>query len=449
MPRLIREPLFAATLLILGLIIGLGAATARAQIFHPTYFVLENGLQVVLIEDHRAPVVHHMVWYKVGAADEQPGVTGVAHYLEHLMFKGTPSLPAGEFSNRIARVGGRENAFTTADYTAYYQTVARDQLDMVMAMEADRMVHLEPQQAAPELQVVLQERLMRVENNPAALFDEQYNAAQFLASPYGRPVIGWPQEVEKLKLEDAMLFYRTYYAPNNAILVVAGDVKPAELRRLAEKHYGSLPMRPVPPRLRSQEPPQLAARRLSMGDARVSEPSLRRSYLAPSRSAGASQHAIPLTVLAEILNGPTGRLHTKLVSGDGPAVSAGAWYDEEAVQQRVFAFSASPKPGHKLPEVEAALDAVIQSVLEDGVSDQELADAKAVLRAQTVYARDSLSGAAQIFGQALATGLSVEDVENWPKLIDAVTREQISAAAHYVFDERKSVTGYLLPKEQS
>lgn len=437
-------------LLGLGLVAG-GRGDALAQIFNPGQFTLENGLQVVLIEDHRAPVVHHMVWYRVGAADEQPGVTGVAHYLEHLMFKGTPNVPPGEFSRRVAREGGSDNAFTSYDYTGYYQTIARDRLEMVMAMEAERMTHLQPppQEAVPELQVVLQERLSRVDNNPAALFGEQFDAAQFLSHAYGRPVIGWPQEVSKLTLDDAMAFYRSHYAPNNAVLVVAGDVTLPELKRLAEKHYGMIPMRPVPPRVRPQEPPQLAARRISMADPRVTQPSLRRSYLAPSRTGGATEHAMPLSVLSEILNAPTGRLYKAMVEGEGPAVSAGAWYQSISLDPSTFTFGISPKSGRGLEEAEAVLDRVIAALLAEGVTEAELAQAKFAMKAQTVYARDSLSGAARIFGSALTSGLTVADVENWPVLVEAVTREQVLAAARHVFDLRRSVTGHLLPREQS
>lgn len=442
--------LVALVLTLLGLAGG-GAGGAMAQVFRPTHFTLGNGMQVVLIADHRAPVVHHMVWYRVGAADEPPGLSGVAHYLEHLMFKGTPSLPPGEFSRRVGREGGRDNAFTSLDYTGYFQTIARDRLEMVMRMEADRMAHLQPraEDAKPELQVVLQERLSRTDNSPAALFSEQFEAAQYLAHPYGRPVIGWPQEVAQLTLDDAMAFYRTYYAPNNAILVVAGDVTADALRQLAEKHYGLVAMRPVPPRKRPQEPPQLAARRLTMSDPRVAQPSLRRSYLAPSRAAGATEHSVPLSVLQEILGGPTGRLYTAMVQGEGPAVSAGGGYQSLALDLSTFGFGASPKPGRKLEDVEAALDGVIAALLADGVTDAELAQAKAVMQAETVFARDSLSNAARIFGTALTTGLTVEDVEAWPRLVAAVTREQVLAAARHVFDPRRSVTGHLLPKPQS
>jgi zinc protease len=424
---------------------------ARAQIFHPTQFTLENGLQVVLIEDHRAPVVQHMIWYRVGAADEAPNVGGVAHYLEHLMFKGTPSVGPGEFSRIVGREGGRDNAFTTSDYTAYHQLIARDRLPLVMKMEADRMAQLAPapDEAKRELQVVIEERLMRVDNSPGALFGEQFDAAQFLAHPYGRPVIGWPEVVRHLTLDDAMTFYRSYYAPNNAVLVVAGDVEPAELKRLAEKYYGLLPMRPIPPRTRVQEPPQLAARRLVMHDERVAEPSLRRSYLAPSRTAGRKEFATPLAVLAEILNAPTGRLYKSLVEGDGPAASASAWYSSLSLDQTTFGFGLAPKSGQSLDAVEQGLDAVLATLLKDGVTDDEMKQAKLVMKAGTVYARDSLTGAARLFGTAICTGVSVEEVEAWPQQVAAVTADQVLAAARYVFDERRSVTGRLLPKQQS
>ncbi len=434
----------------LSLLAAFAGMPAAAQVFNPTRFTLGNGLDVVLIEDHRAPVVQHMVWYRVGAADEMPGESGVAHYLEHLMFKGTPNVPSGEFSKIVARQGGRDNAFTSADYTGYFQTVARDRLDLVMRMEAERMHRLTVSEAdaRPELQVVLEERLSRTDNSPRAQFGEQLDAAQYLSHPYGRPIIGWAHEIKALNLEKAMAFYRTHYAPNNAILIVAGDVSPAELKSLAEKHYGLIPMRPVPPRLRPQEPPQLAERRLVMRDARVTQPSLSRSYLAPSRTAGEKQHSVPLSVLSEILSNSTGRLHRRLVAGDGPAAGAGSYYQSLALDQTTFNLSASPKPGRSIEEVETALDAVLADLLAEGVSEFELAQAKNVMRAGAIFARDSLFGAAQTFGAALTTGLSVDAVEDWPNLVRAVTREQVLAAARSVLDKRRSVTGHLLPEEK-
>jgi zinc protease len=444
-----RRLLFA--LLLAGLAGFSAAIPASAQVFNPTRFTLGNGLEVVLIEDHRAPIVNHMVWYKVGAADEAPGESGVAHYLEHLMFKGTPSVPAGEFSKIVAREGGRDNAFTSSDYTGYFQTIARDRLELVMRMEADRMhrLSLKEADAKPELQVVMEERLSRTDNSPRGQFGEQMDAAMYLAHPYGRPIIGWAHEIQRLNLEKAMAFYRMHYAPNNAVLIVAGDVTPGELRALAEKHYGMIPMRPVPPRFRPQEPPQLAARRLTMHDPRVTQPSLTRSYLAPSRVAGETRHAVPLSVLAEILSNATGRLHRALVANDGPAAGAGAYYQSLSVDPSTFTLSASPKSGRKIDEVEAALDKVLETLLKEGVTEFELTAAKNVMLADAIYARDSLFGAARTFGVALTAGLSVEQVEAWPQLVRAVTAEQVLEAARHVFDLRRSVTGLLLPKEQS
>lgn len=441
----------AACLAVFGLAAGWLNAPAAAQVFQPTRFMLGNGMEVVLIEDHRVPMVHHMVWYKVGAADEAPGEGGIAHYLEHLMFKGTPSVPPGEFSKIVARQGGRDNAFTSSDYTGYFQTIARDRLDLVMRMESERMDRLQVREedAKPELQVVLEERLSRVGNQPRSLFGEQMDAAQFLNHPYARPVIGWEHELKTLDLAKAMAFYRRHYGPNNAVLIVAGDVTPEELKPLAEKYYGPIARRDVPPRVRPQEPPQLAARRLVMHDSRVNQASLMRTYLAPSRTAGATEHAVPLTVLAEILNGATGRLHRQLVAGSGPAASAGAGYQSLSLDPNTFSLSATPKPGRTVADAEAALDAVVAELLRDGVTEAELVQARNVLLADAVFARDSLFTAARTFGAAITSGLSIEAVENWPQFVKAVTRDQIHAAIRHVFDSRRSVTGHLLPKEQS
>ena len=271
-----------------------------------TAFTLDNGMEVVVLEDHRAPVVVHMVWYKVGAADEAPGVSGIAHYLEHLMFKGTDNLAPGEFSKVVAANGGSDTAFTSQDYTAYFQRVASNRLELMMQMESDRMrdLVLDGTDILTERQVVLEERNQRTESDPGALFSEQRNAAQYQNHPYGIPIIGWKHEMASLTLDDALSFYRTYYAPNNAILIVAGDVDPTEVKALAEQYYGVLaPSENLPPRLRPQEPPQLAERRLVFEDPRVAQPYVIRSYLAPERDAGDQEKAAALTLLAEVLGG--------------------------------------------------------------------------------------------------------------------------------------------------
>lgn len=267
-----------------------------------TTFTLDNGMEVVVIEDHRAPAVTQMVWYRIGAADEPPGHSGIAHFLEHLMFQGTDDMAEGAFSATVEENGGTDNAFTSWDYTAYFQRVAADRLDLMMKMEADRMrdLQLTEDDVVTERQVILEERSQRTDGDPGSLMNEQMAAAQFMNHPYGIPVIGWRHEMEALSRQDALDFYQANYAPNNAILIVAGDVQPDEVRALVEKHYGPLaPSDRIKPRERPQEPPQLAERRLVMQDERVSEPYLVRTYLAPERNAGDQRKAAALTILAD------------------------------------------------------------------------------------------------------------------------------------------------------
>jgi zinc protease len=408
-------------------------------------------MQVVVVPNHRAPVVVHMVWYRVGSADDPLGKSGIAHFLEHLMFKGTPTVPEGEFSRIVARNGGNQNAFTSYDYTGYFQKVARDRLAIVMELEADRMVNLVLDDAAvlPERKVILEERRSRTDNNPSALLGEQLDAAQYLAHPYRIPVIGWAHEIAMLDTADALAFYNRHYAPDNAILVVAGDVTAAELRPLAERIYGAIPARGVAPRQRVSEPPQLAARRLELRDERVRQPEWSRTHLAPSYNAGASQHAYALQVLAELFGGSTtSRLYRALVIDQKVAASAGAWYGASSLDMSQFGFYASPSQGVDVAALEAAMDAEIAALLADGVSDEEVERVKTRLVREAVYARDSLSTAARIFGAALSMGLSVEDVEAWPERIAAVTTAQVNAAARAVLVPETSVTGLLLPVEQ-
>ena len=297
---------FQALLALFGVALaGLAQASENEAV---TFFTLENGMDVVVVEDHRAPAVQQMVWYRAGSADEPKGSSGVAHFLEHLLFKATDKMEAGEFSATVAANGGRDNAFTSYDYTAYFQRVAADRLELMMQMESDRMknIRLTPENISTERDVIIEERNQRTENNPAALFREQKNAAQYLNHRYGTPIIGWMHEMRELDLDDALAFYETYYAPNNAILVVSGDVDPDEVRTLAETYYGPIPANPdLPERIRTQEPPQTAERRLKFKDARVAQPYNSRSYLAPERDSGDHETAAALTILAEILGGGT------------------------------------------------------------------------------------------------------------------------------------------------
>ncbi len=424
------------------------AASSEAAVFNPETFTLANGMQVVVVTNRRAPVVSHHVWYKVGSADSPVGKSGLAHFLEHLMFKGTDTLAAGEFSRIVARNGGNENAFTGQDYTGYFQTIAKDRLETVMRMEADRMTHLklEPEEVRTERDVVLEERSMRVDNDPGSRLGELVNATQYLNHPYRLPVIGWRHEMASYSREDALAFYRTWYAPDNAVLIVAGDIDAAELRPLAEKYYGVIPARPIPARHRLVEPPQDAPREVDLSDPRVQQPTLIRSYLAPSFSAGASQHAYPLEVLAQVLGGTsTSRLYRSLVIEQKLASSAGAYYHGTALDLTTLQAYASPRPGVSLEDLEAALDAELARLKSEPVTEAEVKRATSRMIAEAVYARDSLSTAVRSFGAALATGRTVADVEAWPERIGAVTAADVNAAAAYVLDPGRSVTGRLRP----
>ncbi|MCJ8140727.1 M16 family metallopeptidase [Falsirhodobacter halotolerans] len=417
-----------------------------------TDFTLPNGLEVVVIEDHRAPVVTNMVWYRTGSADEKAGESGVAHFLEHLMFQGTDRMAPGEFSATVSALGGTDNAFTSYDYTAYFQRVASEHLDRMMDMEADRMQGLTLTQPIVdnERSVILQERSQRTDSNPGALFREQMSAAQYLNSPYRRPVIGWRAEMEELSREDALDHYRTFYAPNNAILVVAGDVEPDAVRQMAEAHFGPLiPSDTIPPRARPQEPPQIAARHLTFADPRVAQPYVLRTYLAPERTSGAQQDAAALTVLAQILGGDptTSVLAQALQFGEAPrAIHTMAGYDGVAVDATTFTLGIVPAPDITLEEAEAALDGALQTFLANGVDVAQLDRIKRQIRAADIYDRDDASGLANRYGAALAVGLTVQDVQDWPATLEAVTAEDVMAAARDVLDPRRSVTGWLMPE---
>ncbi|WP_111734743.1 M16 family metallopeptidase [Roseovarius amoyensis] len=416
-----------------------------------TTFDLDNGMQVVVIEDHRAPVVVHMVWYKTGSADETPGVSGVAHFLEHLMFKGTDTLEPGEFSATVALNGGRDNAFTSYDYTAYYQRIAADRLELMMRMESDRMVNLQLDEAAvaTERDVIIEERNQRVETSPGSLFREQMNAAQYLNHRYGQPIIGWMHEMRALGLDDALSFYRTYYAPNNAVLVVAGDVEPDEVRGLAETYYGAIPANPdLPQRLRPEEPPQIAERRLVLKDARVGQPYVSRSYLVPERDSGQQRQPAALTVLAEALGGGnTSILTEKLQFDERLAVYTGAYYGGTSLDDTTFGITVAPAPGVTLEQAEAAMDAVLTEAAETGIDPDQLSRIKMQVQAHEIYARDDVGRLANRYGRALTQGLTVADVQAWPEVLQSVTAEEVREAARILLDRDRSVTGWLLAPE--
>src|SRR6185503_4621463 len=428
------------------------AAEAGKGVFQPETFTLANGLQVVVVTNRRAPVVMHMMWYKAGAADEPPGKSGIAHFLEHLMFKGTKTLAPGMFSKIVANNGGQENALTSSDYTAYYQSVARDRLETVMKIEADRMLNLDlpEKEVESERKVILEERRQRTENSPRSILWEQANAALYLNHPYRIPTIGWEHEMQILSKADAMAFYRRWYAPNNAVLVVAGDVTAADVRPLAEKYYGAIPRRDVPERARPLEPPHRHARRVTYKDSRVEAPSWSKFFLAPSYNRGETQHVYALQVLSEILGGgATSRLYQEIVVKQKLAASAGAGYSGSSFDYSNFYVYASPRTGVEIDKIEKAIEDAIAELLEKGVTADELQRAKQVLMDRSAFAHDNLRTGAMSFGVALTTGRSVADVEAWPDRIGKVTIDEVNAAARHVLKDTGSVTAVLLGTEKS
>ena len=432
-------------LALLGAVVGAARAGTEPRVAH---FTLGNGLELVVVPDHRAPVVTHMIWYKVGAADETSGKSGLAHFLEHLMFKGTEKNPGDGFSQRVAAIGGQENAFTSSDYTGFFQRVPREHLKEMMAFEADRITGLvlTDEVVRPELNVVLEEQNMRIANNPNSRLSEQMDAALYLNHPYGRPTIGWRHEIETLTRDDALAFYRHFYTPNNAIVVIAGDVTPEEAKADAEATYGKIvPRAEIGPRRRPTEPVQEAPRTVTLADSRVEEPTISRVYLAPSSTTAKHGESEALEVLAQLLgSGPNSRLYRTLVVDQGVALNAGAYYSATALDYGRFGVFASPKPGKTLREVEAAIDAVLADVSEHGIGADALDSAKNRLIADAVYAQDNQASLARWYGAALATGETVEMVQGWPDSIRAVTADAVRDAARTWLNRRASVTGYLV-----
>ncbi|MGB1088116.1 MAG: M16 family metallopeptidase [Alphaproteobacteria bacterium] len=417
--------------------------------FKPHSFTLKNGMDVVLVEDHRAPVVTHMVWYRTGAADEVQGKSGIAHFLEHLLFKGTEKVPPGEFSKIVARNGGQDNAFTSWDYTGYFQRVSADRLDLVMGLEADRMRNLvlTDDVVLPERDVILEERSSRTDNRASARLGEEMAALLYRHHPYGRPIIGWRHEIKQLGLQDALDFYERYYAPDNAILVVSGAVTPAALKALAQKHYGGLKPSAAPRVDRVAEPPQRAPRRVELRDAQVGASQLRRQYAVPSfRSADNVSEAAALDVLVDILGGgPSSRLYQALVVEGGQATSAWAYYQGMLRDDGFLALGGTARADMSINDLETAMDAELEKLVADGVSDDEVLQAKLRLMAGAIQMLDSSESLARMVGGAVAAGYDLDFVLGWPKLLQAVTKEDVQAAAAKWLKVERSVTGLLLP----
>ena len=414
-------------------------------------FRLANGLDVVVIPDRRAPVVTHMGWYRNGSADDPPGKSGIAHFLEHLMFKGTKTHPKGAFSEAVAEIGGQENAFTSNDYTAYFQRVAKEHLGLMMSFEADRMTGLvlTDEIVAPERDVVLEERRMHCDADPSAQLNEAVQAALFTHHPYGIPIIGWGHEIEGLGREDALAYYRRFYTPENAILVLAGDVEPEEGLRLANEHYGKIaPSGEPPKRERTREPESVAKRLVTINDEKVDQPSWQRVYVTPSHNTAAPGESEALELLAHLLGGgQTSLLYRELVLESKQAVAAGAYYMGSALDDTRFYLYGMPAPDVTLPELDAAVDNVLAKFISEPLEPHALERAKTRLIADATYAQDSQAMLARWYGGSLATGQTIRDVQEWPDRIDATTAEAITEAARKWLNRRRAVTGYLLPPE--
>lgn len=434
---------------------------ASHKVFNAKTATLDNGLRVVVVENPRAPVVTHMVWYRVGAADEQPGKSGIAHFLEHLMFKGqsNPDHPAlgslgpGQFSKIVKSLGGQDNAFTTQDYTAFYQSVASENLETVMTMEAGRMRGLAPplKEVKSENKVIQEERRQRTDNDPRAQMAEQMDAALFPNHPYGTPVIGWMHEMQGLTWDDAKAFYDQYYAPNNAIVVVAGDVKAEKVFQMAKDTYGQLAKRDIPVRKRTISPPFIASNNIYLSDKTIHEPVFIREYRVPSYREH-SEHSLALQVLEQIVGGgASSRLYRKLVVEDKIATNVNFYYNPDAWNDATIHVSATPAPGRSMMDVQNAIDNIFRDLIKNGISDEELSDAVTSMQADAVYALDSLSGPAMILGRSLITGTPLDDVEHWPQKIEGVTKAQVmEVAVRYLNPDapykNPPVNGYLLPK---
>jgi len=426
------KPLFAALSLLAF------AAVPAPGLANPFETQLANGLRVIVKEDRRAPTAVHMVWYRAGSMDEKDGTSGVAHALEHLMFKGTTNLAAGEFNKRVAEAGGRDNAFTSRDYTAYFQIVPKAALPEMMKLEADRMANLrlDAKEFSSEIKVVMEERRLRTDDDPHALVHEALNSAMFQAHPYRRPIIGWMDDLEHMTWQDARDWYRLWYAPNNAYVVVVGDVDHREVFRLAQKYYGPLKARALPQRKPQNEPEQAGMRRLSV-KAPAQLPYLAMAWKAPRlRDVQKDRDPYALDVLATVLDGhDASRFARNLVRGSRVAQSAGAGYDGTLRGEASFVLDGQPAEGKTIADLEAALRAEIKLIQDEGVSAEELTRVKTQSIAAQIYKRDSLMAQAMEIGGAEAAGESWRDIDAMLEQLKSVTAEEVQAVARKYFKD--------------
>jgi zinc protease len=412
-------------------------------------FTLSNGLTVVVMPSDRIPVVTHLLVVKAGGADDPYGKTGLAHFLEHLIFSGTKNFPEGAYDRAIGRVGGAHNAYTTRDYTLYYATVPKKHLATVMAMEADRFANIafDDAQAAREVKIITEERSMRVDNSPMAQLSEQLMAMTFLNHPYGRPIIGWPDDIAGYTAADARSFFEAYYRPSNMILVVAGDVTAREVRRYAQRYYGALPAGEQAPRLWPTEPPMRMTRRGEMRDAKVTEPRLIRQYVAPSVKHGDAAQTMPLAIFAQYIGGgDTSLLYRRLVREQRLASDISAGYDQVSIGPGTLRITAVPAEGVDLKTLEDALDRALTEATTQLPDATEITNAKTIFSAQLIYTQDGLEGVANLMAEFYAIGLDEQYFYGLGDAIGAVDAASVQAAARAVIVPARAVTGYLLPE---
>lgn len=422
-------------------------AAKPAAAVRPFQFALQNGLQVLVLTDRRAPVVTQMLWFRTGAVDDPPGLSGMAHFFEHMMFRGTRGVPGNGFARAVTRAGGEDNAFTTADYTMFYERVGKDHLRQMMHLEADRMrdLILTETTVATERDVILAERRQRIDNDPAALAEEQAMAALYLSHPYGRPVIGWAEEIRRIGRAEAADFYYRHYAPNNAILVVAGDVSPDEVRAAAEAEYGALPARNLVARTDYAQAPRLGETRLNLAMRSVKVPAFLRYYRVSGYADAAPGRAESLEVFTRMLGGDTASaLYRVLVLERHLATTVSASYDGYARDGATLRISAEPRPGVSLDVLERTIDEVIAAFVRHGPGKTDLARAKKQMVASTILRRDNQYEMATAYGRALVIGLTAQDVQMWPARISAVSGDGVRKAAA-TLTRKEAVSVFLTP----
>lgn len=420
-----------------------------AVIFNPKEFTLANGMRCIVIENNAVSAVFHSLWIKVGGSDEKPGKSGKAHFLEHMMFRGTENHGPGEFDAILHRIGGKNNAFTTQDTTVYHETVPKEHLETAMRLGADRLTGLKITDDVflPEKQVILEERNMRVDNEPVGALYEQLFAELFIQHPYRIPVIGWKEEIKDLSREDLMAFYKQYYQPNNTLLIVSGGVTVEQVKMLAEKYYGPLKAADIKRQPRLKEPPAIVSKRIALEHSQVRQPRFMRIY---RMSQAAEQRAIKVTsaeIMAEILGGgQTSLLYDNLVVKEKLAIALDVNFTSMYRDYATFIISAIPAPGVDLPKLEAGIDRLLAGFLEKGVEEKLLIHVKKKLEAESIYARDSVNKGAEVIGHCLASGGEIDEVENWTAHLESVTKESLLSVAKEILGQTNLVTGYLTPK---